>query len=159
GIAGEAASDWPVFSLFRLPSRMLTFAALPLALLAGITTDALATGTALTPVVRRRCFHALLGILLVALLILGLEAGAARGHTLHSHAYWLILAVTLPTLFWLLFRPNGLASPLRRLAWTALLLLDLWALLGPLVAVCSPDEVYRTSACVDYLANHREGPG
>src|SRR5262249_17439576 len=84
-LAGEAASDWPVFSLFRLPSRMLTFAALPLALLAGITTDALATGTALTPVVRRRCFHALLGILLVALLILGLEAGAARGQTLHWH--------------------------------------------------------------------------
>jgi hypothetical protein len=44
-------------------------------------------------------------------------------------------------------------------AWVAILLLDLLALLGPLVAVCSPDDIYETSACVDYVATHREEPG
>jgi hypothetical protein len=158
GVAGEAASDWPVFGLFRLPSRMLTFAALPLALLAGVTTNATCAGTVLTPVVRRRCFYLQLAVLLFTLLILAGEVGAARGQTLRLHPYWISLAVTVPALSWLLFRPGGLAGPLR-VAWAALLLLDLWALLGPLVAVCSADEIYQASACVAYLANRREEPG
>jgi hypothetical protein len=158
GIAGENASHWPVFGLFRLPSRMLTFAALPLALLAGTTTDVLCTGRALAPAVRRRCFWAVLGVLLFVLLILAGEMGPVSFADLRWHPYWLSLIVTIPALLWLLFRRSGLHSPQWRVLWVALLVLDLWALPGPLVVTCSPDDIYQPSACVSYLASLHEQP-
>jgi hypothetical protein len=151
--------NWPVFGLFRLPSRMTTLAGLPLALLAGTTTDVLCNRKEGTPVQWRRCSGALLGVgLFAALIILG-EIGAQKWGDLHRNPYWFSLLVTVPVVVWFTLRRAGLSGGWLRYVWIAVLLLDLWALLGPLVAVCSPDDIYQASACVDYLAAHREEPG
>jgi hypothetical protein len=159
GILGEKLADWPVLGLFRLPSRMTTFAGLPLALLAGTTTEELCRPGRWTPLVRRRCIRALIGIGLFAAVILIGEIGRLKWEDVRWHPYWFSVFVTVPVLVWLTLRPGGLPPGWLRSAWVAVFLLDLWALTGPLVAVCSPDDVYRASACVNYLATHREELG
>jgi hypothetical protein len=159
GIAGEHFMNWPVFGLFRLPSRMTTVAGLPLALLVGTTTDVLCDRKEWTPVLRRRCGRTLVGVGLFAVLILVGEVGAQKWQDLRWHPYWSSLLITVPVLVWLTLRRAGLSGRWLPCTWVAVLLLDLWALPGPLVAVCSPDDIYQTSACVDYLATHREEPG
>jgi hypothetical protein len=65
-----------------------------------------------------------------------------QGHVTF-HVYWLTLVVTLPASFWLLGREE--ARPL----WALVLLVDLWGLVWPLVAVRPEAEIYRPSTVME----------
>jgi hypothetical protein len=151
---GHALEGLPGFRLFRIPTRMFLIAALPIALLAGTTTQALLTappGTAL----RRRCRRLMLGVLGAAGLCVAGQALLAglRGIPLRFHPYWPALLLTVPAALWLVGRrtePPGRWA----LAWTAVLLADLWALAWPLVDVREQADLYRPADCVAYVAGH-----
>jgi hypothetical protein len=91
-----------------------------------------------------------------ALLFLGVGVHAfalhLRGDSLSFRPYWVALAVVVPAA---LFLPGRLATPGPwRVAWVLALLLDLWALALPLVAVRPESEVYAPTTSVRYLAEH-----
>jgi Bacterial membrane protein YfhO len=143
----------PGFSLFQLPVRMLLVAALPVALLAGYTTQALldrpaARGGRLVRIAAGTLAACALLILWPLANILG------SGQRPTFHPYWIVLAVTLPVFFWLL---AGRARVARSWAvlWVVLLTADVCALSFPLVAVRSEEEIYAPSACVRELARRR----
>ncbi|HEX5273239.1 MAG TPA: hypothetical protein VFW33_22235, partial [Gemmataceae bacterium] len=148
-VAGPLLEGLPVFRLFREPPRMLMFAALPISLLAGTTTEEL---FAAPPAPRwRRLALVVIGLLLLGV---GLHALALhfRGDALVFRPYWAALAVIIPAALWL---PGRLSKPGPwRVAWVLALLLDLWALALPLVEVRPESEVYAPTATVDYLAGH-----
>ncbi len=150
----------PGFRVFRGPSRMLLIATLPVALLAGEATQALFAGAGLTPQTRALCRRVLLGVAAAALLLVATVAVPLLlvGERPTPHVYWLSLVLTLPAAFWLL-RGSGkpvLSPRAAQLVWCGLLLLDLWALAAPLVAVRPEAEVYPISACVARLAPARQ---
>jgi hypothetical protein len=144
----------PGFSLFRQHARMLLVAALPVAYLAGVATHALTTLPEITAAVRRRCRHVAGRVLAGVALLTG--AFALRLWLTHQdvrfHVYWVSLLLTVPVGLWLLARAGLTARPRWALAWAAVLVVDLWALARPLVAVRPEAEVYARPACVDYLA-------
>jgi hypothetical protein len=145
----------PGFRLFQLPSRMLLLAALPVALLAGFTTQALFAAPA-EAVLRRRSGRIAVKLAAAILLLTGLHTAllAVRGEPLRLPVYWLTLSATLPAAWWLLTRFP--AASTRRLAvWAVLLLIDLWALAWPLVEVRPDADVYAETACTRYLSEHR----
>jgi hypothetical protein len=82
-----------------------------------------------------------------------------RGDPLRFHVYWVAAPVLFFLGLWLLRTDPGPNPRLRRQRWVALwaglLLLDLWALTLPLVAVRPEDDVLRPSACVEFLGRHR----
>jgi hypothetical protein len=147
---GTALADLPGFRFFRAPSRMLLLEAVPLAYLAGAATQALVAVPKLTPRERRRSRVLLLSVLLVAL---GLAS--VSGQLLQGHPYWASLLLTVPATFWLLGQPSDTGR--WALAWSALLLIDLWALAWPLVEVQPEEGIYTLSPCVKYLAEHNQG--
>jgi len=149
----------PGFSLFRQPARMLVVAALPVALLAANTVQALLDQATATEAARRRCRWVLLRVLAAVALLAGGFAirQALAGRPLRFHVYWPALLLTVPAALGLLRRPGALRPAALALAWGAILLLDLWALTGPLVAVRSEEEIYPASDCVEFLARHTEG--
>jgi hypothetical protein len=173
-VGGAAALQWlPGFRLFRLPSRMYLVAALPLALLAGKTTQALLGGSAVTPKIRRRCRMTLVKTTVAILFLAGAFAftlAAKRTDTESEfHPYWATLLITVPCAFWLLGK-LGLASgkvaaervaqfSLSASAWVAILLIDQCALTWSLVAVRPDAEIYAPSACVRYLIEQRDKHG
>jgi hypothetical protein len=142
----------PLFRLFRQPARALVLLALPIALLAGYTTEALfapATGAEL-----RRRGRRLLASLLVGMLIL---AGGfclrlrVSGQPVLWHNYWLSLAITVPAAFWLL-RPESKLSPrVGRLLWVTILTVDLGALVVGLPATRPEAEVFEPAPLVRAL--------
>jgi hypothetical protein len=143
----------PLFRLFRQPARSLVLLALPVALLAGYTTEALfatATGAEL-----RRRGRRLMASLSIGLLILA--GGFAlrlrlSGQTVLWHNYWLSLVVTVPAAFWLL-RPQTKLSPrVGGLLWSVLLLVDLGVLVAGLPATRPEAEVFEPSPLVRALA-------
>jgi hypothetical protein len=142
----------PLFRLFRQPARALTLLSLPVALLAGFSTEALFapdTGPAL-----RRRGRRLLIALSVATLIL--EGGFAlrlfgEGKTPLWHNYWLSLIVTVPAAFWLLNPERSRASRYGSLLWGLLLAVDLAALVVPLPATRPEAEVFEPSPLVRTL--------
>jgi hypothetical protein len=156
-LGGAVTVQWlPGFSLFRLPSRMLLVAALPVALLAGRTVQAVLTGSGLDPALRARCRGLLLKVTAVVVVLAGVFALALRakqgGLSAHFHPYWAALLVTVPAAWWLLgARRSWFHAP----AWLALLLVDLCTLTWPLVDVRPEAEVYAGSPCVGYLAGRR----
>ena len=77
-----------------------------------------------------------------------------QGSEIRFHIYWISLLITVPAAFWLLGRPSFLTKPMLQTAWLAILLLDLWALGRPFVAVRPEAEVYAPSACVRYLVEN-----
>src|SRR5262249_20073038 len=139
-----------------LPARMLMPVSLALALLAGTTVQALCTEPGPTPAVRRRCRVLLLTIMLAALFLRGgsllLLATGGLDIPLPVFFYAGVLVVTVPAAFWLL---GPLPSPGARVvwAWVVLLLVDLWALAWPLVAVRPEEEISAPSASVRYLSD------
>lgn len=149
---GLALKGLPGFGLFRAPVRMFLIAALPVALLAGTTTQALLAGPLPAPLLRR-CRRVMLGVLAGAGLCLAGQAllDYGRGRALDFHVYWAALLVTVPAALWL---PGRLSAPAAQwpLAWAAVLLIDLWALAWPLVRVRPAADLYAPSACVAYLA-------
>lgn len=152
---GAALVQWlPGFRLFQLPVRMLMLLALPIALLAGKTTQALLAETPPPAPVRTVYRRVLVWVLGAAL---ALTASAASSDTrAWQHVYWDILLVGAVLTFWLL----GNYCPLRRPAWAgvwfAVLLADAWGLTWANVAVRSPDEIYAPSACVRFLAEAQQ---
>jgi hypothetical protein len=158
-LGGSVFVDWlPGFRLFRLPARMLWLAAIPVSLLAGHTTQALLSATALTAAQRRRCRLVLLGVLLLAGGLTGLSAlavlrveGSIRPE---ASIYWTITLVSVGVVFWILRSGQSLLSNRAMTGWIAVLLVDLWVLAGPLVAVRSMSEVYAAPACVQFLQAH-----
>jgi hypothetical protein len=155
-VGGAAlVQDLPGFRLFRQPTRMLLIASLPVALLAGATTQAVFTAAADLPRCRRVFGRV---VMAVAILTGGFAVRQLlQGKNIVVHPYWLTLLLTLPLAFWLLTcsRP---VSILTRLIWIILLIVDLWSLTWPLVAVHPEHEVYASSPSIDYLAMHRDAP-
>ena len=118
----------PGFKLFQLPSRMLLLAAFPVALFAGVTTQALFAGRPLLLALRKRGGGVVLR-LGVATALVAVTLGVAlhlRGETLRFPAYWITLVLLLPLSWWLLVR-----GPLHRRwvfgLWLGILLVDVWA--------------------------------
>jgi hypothetical protein len=160
-VGGAAAlARVPGFGLFRYPSRMLMIAALPVAYLAGVAMQSLF----LAPVAQadrvRRCRRVLLVVAGLAGLLTGLSA-------LHLHStgaqptlpvYWIVIAAALPVAYWLLGRRPG-GRPVAALLWSGLLLIDLWLIAWPSVAVRPEEEIFPVSASVRWLAERDEKHG
>jgi len=152
----------PGFRLFRQPTRMLLIASLPVALLAGSTTRALLRREIDGP----RCLR--IGARVVAaaaILVVGFAARQLfQGEPLAFHSYWITLVITFPAACWVLkSRGARIGTPdgwqlLPVGLWIGILVLDLWAVTWPLVAVRTESEVYAPSPCAAYLANTRETP-
>jgi hypothetical protein len=161
-LGGALAFQWlPGFALFRQPARMLIVAAFPVAFLVGVGVQGLVqAGARDTDGTIRRRYRSVLAHVLVAVAILtgGLALRlVVQRQEVRGHVYWLSLVFTIPAAFWLL-GPRAPAPPgLRTTAWVAILLVDLWALARPLVAVRSESEIYAPSNCVARL--DREPPG
>ena len=154
---GAALLQWlPGFRLFQLPVRMLMLLALPVALLAGRTTQALiADRPPLSPI--RDSFRRLL-ILVVGAGLAVTCCAASLNFRAWQPAYWAVLVLTTLGALWLLGKNRPLSRRAWAGAWLALLLADLWGLTWGKVAVRSADEIYAPSACVRYLveAQRRE---
>jgi hypothetical protein len=153
-VGGALLEELPVFRLFRIPPRMFLIAALPISLLAGTTTDALCSARP-APATLARGRRVALGVMAALLLGAGVLAVLTRasGQALRFHPYWAALALLIPAALWL---PGRLwASAAWRVAWVAALLIDLWALAWPLVAVRPEAEVYAPTRSVRYLADHQ----
>lgn len=158
-LGGALVLQWlPVFNMFRQPSRMLLIAALPIAFLTGVSTQALFTAPGPDREARRLCRLILLGMLVLA------AAGAsAMAYLIHLqndaflfHPYWGALLLTVPVMFWLLGAPP---SPLRHWFWLGLLLVDLWALAWPYLQVRPEADIYTPSACIRFLDENKAGQG
>ena len=146
----------PGFRLFQLPVRMLLVAPLPLALLAGHTTQALLYRPA-GGLHRRSVVLAAVALLAGALLIAWpLALLLANGERPAFHPYWLILPLTVPVFLWLVSTSPG---PRWVVLWIAVLTADLWALSPPFLAVRPESDVYALSACVQDLARRRSADG
>src|SRR5262249_15487685 len=137
-------------------------ASLPVALLAGATTQALLRGE----IDGSRCLRVCLRVVAAAaILVVGFAARQLlQGKPLAFHSYWITLVITIPAACWVLTRHRKGMSDRRGWqwfpagVWIGVLVLDLWALTWPLVAVRTQSEVYAPSACVAYLAAEREKP-
>lgn len=196
-IGGAVLLHWlPGFGLFRQPSRILLIAALPVAFLAGSTVDALLHDPAPSPEALGRCRHVLTRVLALTVILAGgfalrvwlapwLETGTPG--TVRFHVYWFTLLLSVPAMYWLLRsasqarppdrsssegaetpRSSRLSLRARRLIWVGLLLVDLWALSWPLVAVRNESTLFAPSDSVLFLqantAKHdrvldRDAPG
>src|SRR5262249_19604580 len=84
----------PGLTLFRLPIRMMQLAAFPLALVAGLATDALLAGPQWTSALRRRCliWLAAIGLIGTGLVLLG---GAVTGEIGRVSTYLSISTLTM----------------------------------------------------------------
>src|SRR5262249_53873227 len=92
----------PGFRLFRQPTRMLLIASLPVALLAGATTQALLRGE----IDGSRCLRVCLRVVAAAaILVVGFAARQLlQGKPLAFHSYWITLVITIPAACWVLTR-------------------------------------------------------
>jgi hypothetical protein len=150
----------PGFRLFVLPQRMLLLAALPAALLVGITVQTLIDIPGPAPNQRFFCCLLLLLLVLSAFLLSASTFGTwwenwRRGESAAVLLYWAILPFTTAAALWLLVRRPSWPPLVRATVWTVVLFADLWALTWPLVAVRSESEVYTPSGSVRYLEEHR----
>jgi hypothetical protein len=155
-VGGAAlVQELPGFRLFRQPTRMLLIASLPVSLLAGATTQALFRAAADWSRCRRVFVRVVAG---VAILTGGFAMRQVlQGNSVVVHLYWVTLLLTLPLAFWLL-KARDQVSTLHRLLWIVLLIIDLWSITWPLVAVRPEGQVYATSPSIDYLIAHRDTP-
>jgi hypothetical protein len=165
-LGGAALVQWlPGFRLFRLPSRMFLVAALPLALLAGRSVDAILADGPDAEAFRARCQRFLLKVTGVVFFLAAVFALAIRSRGgdigLRFHPYWLTLLLTVPSA-WLLLRPGkgpAIRPNLRHAAWLTVLTVDVGALTWQLVDVRPQETLYSPSGCVRYLANRRADHG
>jgi Bacterial membrane protein YfhO len=148
----------PGFHLFRQHPRVLVIAALPVAYLAGVTTQALFLEGELSLRLRRLCAVVALALAAYASLTSG---GAALWHLQKGQSldagvlYWALMPVLFVLALRLLWRGPRHHPRLTALVWALLLLADAWALTWPMVEVRPEQEVYRPSPCVRYLMGHR----
>jgi hypothetical protein len=139
----------PGFRLFRQPARILLVTALPVAYLAGVAMQALSEAAGRDPLARTRGRRLLLRFMVAAIILCGgyaIRRAWWEHEPVKFHVYWLTLALTLPASFWLLGRED--ARPL----WALVLLVDLWGLAWPLVAVRPEAEIYGRSSSVEQLS-------
>jgi hypothetical protein len=139
---------------------MLLIASLPVSLLAGATTQALLRGE----IGSTRCRRAFVRVVAAAAILVGGFAVRQflQGQTIAFHGYWVTLAITIPVAYWVLGTPYSVPGGRRLLhrlpafLWIAVLVVDLWAITWPLVAVRPESDIYTPSACVEYLASKSE---
>jgi Bacterial membrane protein YfhO len=152
---GAVFLQWlPGFRFFQLPVRMLMFLALPIALLAGRSTQVLLTESPVF-LAARECFRRVLFSVLCAGLILAGHA-AATDDRAWQPAYWTVLLLAVTGALWLFREQCPLSPRAWAMAWFAILLADSWGLTWSRVAVRPVNELYAPSACVRYLAAAKE---
>lgn len=147
--------DLPVFRMFRQPSRMYLIAALPIAELAGLVTQALLDRPSLSLNARvkaRRIFTIAASISLVILVVAAASMGVRN---IRPHPYWFSLLVTVPLARWLVGSDLGTIG--RRVGWVAILLIDLVAQTWPHVQTCRLAEILAPTASARHVAEH-SGP-
>lgn len=146
---GVLLQHLPVFKLFRQPTRMHLITTFPLAFLAGQSVDVLARG-GLKPRRPRLLLASLVG---VTLLLVALDVAVIRQteRPLRIEPYWYVLPGTLLVGCWLIGRRPA-PGPMP---WAALLLIDVWSLAWPLVAVRTHDEIFPETASLRFLREHR----
>jgi hypothetical protein len=153
----------PGFRLFRYPARMFLLVSLPVALLAGMATEALFDLLRTETGLRR-----IMVSTMVLIILIGLESTAILcwqgGRTLAVplFVYWGSVVATFPVACWLLFSTRQADDRLPRwlarrfeLLWGALLVVDLWAMGWPLVEVGPQSSVYAPSPCISFLIEGR----
>ncbi len=157
GLGGAVLVDWlPGFNRFRVPTRMLLIAGLPVAVLAGTATDALVRAgwsDAVLRVVRRRVWLVLAAVAVPALLwdFPGLRPGARPWG--RDGTYWLVVAaLLLPALGWFADTP-----PQRTFRWLAVLVGESFMLL-PKVVVLPQSAIYPPTPTLEFAAARLE-PG
>jgi hypothetical protein len=151
----------PGFNLFRLPTRMLLLIAFPVALLAGVTTQALFSAPGLTAKYGPLCRQVLLRVAVVCLILQGGYALLRRlqGQEFHLAVYWLVVPFSLAAAYGL-FGRGAAPSRWRGVVWAALLLIDLWTLTGDLAVVRPWEVIFTPDSCVQDLAKQvRATPG
>jgi hypothetical protein len=140
----------PGFRLYRLPSRMVLFAELPLALLAGTATDWLFVARE-RPAWLGRSAWAVGGVLALGALLF-----VAQIIHVGPRLYYPLAGVAAAVILVLLYRFSGAVTPAWKLVWGAVLLAEAWALARPLMAVRSEADLYAPSECAQYVAAHRQ---
>jgi hypothetical protein len=149
-VGGAAGlQDLPGFRFFRQPTRMLIVAGLPVAFLAGVTTDVLFREPEPAPGVHHRARLVLRLVLLAAGVVILLEMDRVWSRGLRWQPYWVALPLLSAVGYALLVKRRG------PWLWAGLLLAELWLLAGPLVAVRPEAEIYPVSRCVRYLLDHQ----
>ena len=153
---------WLGFGTFKLHVRLLIVAALPMALLVGVTTDALFGKAAALSHTANAC---------LALAVIGLTAGVIAYASEWELGVWeqaegrfpvygVALLAMVPAAFLLLLarlRPGASAAGrAATTAWLTVLLLDLWAMSWPLVQVRDDSDLYRPSECVRAVIERRK---
>jgi hypothetical protein len=151
---GALLHGLPGVSLFRLPTRMMELVAFPLALLAGMSADALLAGPRWTVSLRRRCLTWLLfvGVVGTALVLLAGHYLAAMERVL---PYSISAGVGVVILAGIILSPGVQASRLGGALLGIIVLADLWMLAWGLVQVRPEAKVYQVSSSVQYLAGLR----
>lgn len=162
GLGGAALVEGlPGFRYFRIPARMLWFAAIPVTLLAGHATQALFAKLTIDDRQLSRCRLILLSVAIAAVILMALNALMVKqlGQAIRpgAESYWKLAPVLLAGCFVLLLgvlgRYQGWSGP----AWCILLVAELWAIARPALEVRPESEVYAPSACVTFLKEHGEG--
>jgi hypothetical protein len=145
----------PVFRLFQIQGRILMLLALPVALLAGRTVEALLDA----PALRGLCLAMIRRVLIVSVALVIASIGIAWPNLSPGHGilYLAVLFCSLAAAY-LLLRHGG---AMHRIAcgrvWLCLLLADAWAMSLPLVAGRPQDAVYPIADCVSSLVSHDAG--
>jgi len=172
-LGGSALVQWvPGFRLFRLPSRMFLIIALPVALLAGKTTQAIFQKGHISPEAIQECRGILVKLTLGVLFLAGVYGltltAQRRDWQLQYHPYWITLILTIPGICWLLsqrarecnFADNRRHGSSRLChVWALFLGIDMAALTRGRVAVRPEEEIFSPSPCVRYLAQRRHEHG
>jgi Bacterial membrane protein YfhO len=152
-MGGVVFHGLPIFKMFRSPARMFLMVALPLAYVAGLTTQALCgevDGACRLSWIRARQIAVGASVALCAAISLGIVATSWRDQ--RPHVYCLSLAVTVPAACWLVGLGPDRFSPVRRVAWVLILIVDLAAQSWPHVQVRRLDDVLAPSLCARNLA-------
>jgi hypothetical protein len=150
---GQFLERLPGFGLFRQPVRMMLIATLPLALLAGRGTEALLAKTAS----RRRAYLCFAGAFAASMALLGFEFSILRNPIRIDPLYQRALLITsMGTLLLLSFNHRG---PVWAACWGLVLVVELWAISRPLVAVAPMNDIYLPSKCAEFLASKRDNHG
>jgi hypothetical protein len=144
----------PGFHFFRIPSRMLLIAALPVALLSATTVQALVRQTIAGEALSRCRQRFVKVVVLLSLLpVVQAVAVSVHGYALQLPLYWIGALVLVPAAWWLLGTAR-LTQAQRSWLWTILLLLDVVLLARPAVQVRTDQDIFTPSASARYVAEH-----